>query len=300
MQCDISKDEGVEIQSAAWSFTPDASSSRKKTLPGSEESWGGAAVEPGSMEVEVTYTEGGGSTEHEETLSANVVVSARSWSWPAGQGGVDGSRIPDGCYGNAMGLTVGRMDAGSCSGYFFDYLNGFTPGAGSGPWAGTGFVASKNNSSSVAGAYWGYNPQIRSNGPAYDPATLPSAIRNVGACRSSANVHTVNGCSSGVRGDDDRSEVFDDLFEEVEEHETNHVNAVTAEAGDHDVWGAWEAVVAASESAARTIAQTAASEVQTALLDATLAVDASYSSRTFRIWWWTGSQWEKVRVETGH
>ena len=305
--CSITKDEGVEIRGAAWSFTPTASSSRKTTLSGAEESWGGTAVESGAMEVVVTYTEGTSDVEHKKTLNAGVDISARVWTWPAGQGGEDDRRVPDECFGTAaLGLTVGRIpkEDNPCDpGYFFDYLNGFRPGAGSGPWAGTGFVASKDNTSSRAGAYWGRHPEIRSTAPGHDTSTLPRAIRNAGDCRGgTANVVSVNACSSNAGRDDEdnKSEVFRELRTVVETHETNHVQAVITEAGNHDVWRDWEGIVTTGESAARTVAQTDASEVQAALLSATRAVDADSSRREFLIWWWSGSGWSIVRVTTGH
>ena len=152
----------------------------------------------------------------------------------------------------------------------------------------------------MAGAFWGRNPELRPDGPAYDTGTLLASIRSQSGCRSSANVYRVNACSSNDRTNNNRSAAFSALRSEVAAHEVAHVDAMIAEARRHDVWGAWEVVTAASESAAETTAQTAGVETQRALLAATQAADATYSRKTFDIWWWTGSQWARRGIQTGH
>ena len=298
--CSVSAPDsaGVSMGSLKYSWSSMIGNATVATKQNGGSSWSGTATENVNVKVEITDPAGGIAA---ATRSAAVSVSGRNWTWPEGEDlGEWNDSIPDSCFGNAMGLTVGRMGVGSCSGYFLDYLDGFAVSSGSGPWEDRWYVASADSVDSVAGAFWGANPEIRSNGPAYDTGTLLASIRRQRGCRSSANVHTVNACSSNEKTSNDRSAAFVDLVEEVEDHEADHVSAVVTEAGEHDVWGDWEAVVTASESGAKTMAQTAASAVQAALLSATQAVDTGYTARTFDVWWWTGSEWARRGIRTGH
>ena len=297
--CSVSAPDsaGVNMGSLNYSWSSTIGTATVATEPNGESSWGGTATENVNVKVEVTDPAG---TIAGFTDSERITVEARDWTWPAGDDlGERNGSIPDSCYGNAMGLTVGRTGGGSCSGYFFDYLDGFAVSSGSGPWESRSYVASTDDES-VAGAFWGANPAIRSDGPAYGTGTLLASIRRQSGCRSSANVYTVNACSANEKTSNDRSAAFDDLVEEVEDHEADHVSAVVTEAAKHDVWGEWETIVSPSESGAKTKAQTAASTVQAALLSATQAVDGAYSSKTFEVWWWTGSEWARRGIQTGH
>lgn len=292
--CSVStQDSAVTLGDLSYAWTSDAAA-----VPDGTSSWGpGTATTNRSVEVSISGSGIAGATK-----TATATVTPRVWTWPAGEDlGERNGSIPDHCYGDALGLTVGRMGEGSCSGHYFDYLNGFAVEAGSGPWGGTWYVASTSDSSG-AGAFWGTSPNLRSDGPAHDTGTLPSDIRSERGCRASATVYQVNACSAALSRThrNNRSAAFDGLVKEVGKHEGEHVAAVVAEAAKHNVWGGWEAVVGASESAARTGAQTAGLPAHAALLSATQGVDASYSAKTFRIWWWTGSQWEVGLVETGH
>ncbi len=301
VQCDISKDEGVAVQSAAWSFTPDASSSRKTTLSGSSESWSGVAVESGSMEVEVTYTEGGGDAEHEKTLSANVVVSGRSWTWPAGQNLGDKRAGLDDCagWGGTMGITAGRLYGTTCATTYFD-REGYDISSGSGPWSKAYFV-SATTGDSRAGAYWAYNPVLRQEGPHAYPVRGSRALS--GRCSGSVNTYVANiRCTADGAAEEI---AFNGLRTETLRHEGDHIGAMITESGNHDVWGEWEGAVGSSDAEVRsavinTGGTNPAVAAQTAMHRAVAAVDGTYTPMTFDIWWWTGSEWRVSRTRSGH
>ena len=259
-------------------------------------SWGGTAVGTRLVEVNVT------NADEITPLSATVTVSPRTigWQWqPAedlGQRSISAS-----CFGGSLGLTMGPASVGCTSVRFFDYLEGFTVGAGSGPWEDQWYVTSHKDTR--AGAYWDSSPELGASGTEYDTSTLPSDIRSQSACRDSASIAQVNACSAALGGhENNRKGAFDALVREVKEHERKHVQAVidSSKSHDADAWRAWESVVAGSKSGAETMAQTAGAAVNTALLNATLAVDADYDRQAFDVWWWAGDQWRRRNVTTGH
>ena len=239
-------------------------------------------------------------------LTGEITVTARNWTWPAGENLGDRGTGLDGCadWGGALGITVGRLYGGSCATTYFD-RRGYEISAGSGPWSKRYFVSSTTGDSR-AGAYWAYNPVLRADGPAHDTGTLPGPMRRRRGCRGSANVRQANACSSVFDGwDEDRSAAFDGLVEETASHEGEHIAAMIVESGNHDVWGRWESAAGSSEAAARSAAINSggtnpAVAAQLALHRAVAAVDSTYAAREFRIWWWTGSVWEIMLIGSGH
>ena len=297
----LANDANVNLSQLSYAWTAGGLGGTTHSGMGAS-SWTGTAASDIAITVEVS----GSGVATAAILTGEVTVTARNWTWPAGENLGDKGTGLDGCagWGGAMGITVGRLYGSSCATTYFD-RHGYEISAGSGPWSKKYFVSSTTDDSR-AGAYWAYNPVLRTDGPAHDTGTLIRPIRRERGCRGSANVRQVNACSSVLGlSDDNRSAAFDGLVEETASHEESHINAMIAESGNHNVWGRWESAVGSSEAAVRSAAINSggtnpAVAAQSAMHRAVAAVDSTYTAKVFEIWWWTGSEWDVLGIRSGH
>lgn len=232
-------------------------------------SWGGVAVETGTMTVSADV---GGVN---RTAEQNIFVLNRGWTWDADTAWDDSA---DPC--GAWGTSWGRVAPSPCGTTFFNIGDGsHVVGAGDGPWAGVFYVDSAS-ADVVARAM--YRPSLTENGAEYSIAGVSQLVAACGSGVSTANEYTVNLVCLDVEG-------FKSLRTHIHTHETGHLNDISSVTGGHNIYLHWDGLMSTSADEVGRVAKELAANAHADMLRRAAARDAAETYPGWLFWLYTGS-----------
>ena len=232
-------------------------------------SWGGVAVETGTMTVSADV---GGVR---RTAEQNIFVLNRGWRWDADTAWDDNA---DPC--RAWGSSWGRVAPSPCGTTFFNVGDeSHVVGAGDGPWAGVYYVDSPN-ADVVARAM--YRPSLTENGTEYSIAGVSELVAACGSNVSAANEYTANLVCLDVEG-------YKSLRTHIHTHETGHLNDISSVVAGHNIYLHWDGLISTSADEVEKTAKKLAEDAHADLLRRAAARDAAETYPGWRFWLYTGS-----------
>lgn len=255
-----------------WSFSATGATVSDVT------SWGGKAVLSGKMIV--TGMLNGTAFEPPD---ADITVSQRGWSWES----VMSVRWADiECPGASTswkpaGPNWGAAKSDLCSDDFFNRGDdSFTVKAGTGPWAKRFYVSAANAPVAVSAQL---APVLTDGGPKHPLAGEPDLVEACPSGVTKANEHQVNTECLDVPG-------YERMVGVVTRHEQEHLNDFIKVVKEHDIYGAWDALVGTSKSAVVEDAKELATAAQDAMMLSRNRDPPGYAG--WEWWLYYGSYWD--------
>lgn len=264
----------ASVSDVRWSFSgANADANRDGGM-----SWGGTAVESGTMTV--TANVNGSDT----TISKPVTIENRGWKWSL-EAGWDAGADP--CLPWAEGNGYwGQTVPQPCGAFFNSGDDNHTVGPGTGPWAGVFYVKTRNAPFARVAAM--FNPLLT---PAGAKHTVTHAAL-AAACADAGVTGKVNEDLANLKCEDEQG--YRDARVDVRTHEDTHLEDIDDIVKNMDVYVAWDTIVGGSAVYVSTVAKAAATAAAQEIESRAWALDSQrYPGWIF--WLYKNNQWSYGR-----